>query len=101
MGPPRGSASPVKPIHELYGEVLLGQDKPAEAVEHFEATLRLMPNRPLSLLGLARAHSELGHTEAARETYTKLVKVWREHQELDGFGEAHSFVDGSATGGGE
>ena len=67
------------------------------AVEHFEATLQLMPNRPLSLLGLARAHAELGEAEAAREAYAKLVDVWSDHPEFEGFAEARRFVSVSTA----
>ncbi len=100
MGPPRGSASPVKPLHELYGEVLLSLGEPTEAAEHFEATLTLMPNRPLSVLGLARAHTELGNATQAREAYAKLLAIWAGRDQLPGFQEAQNFVATAATGGG-
>jgi tetratricopeptide (TPR) repeat protein len=51
FGPP----IPVKPAHELLGEVLLEQGKYAEAREHFQQALVRAPKRALSLAGLAKA----------------------------------------------
>jgi tetratricopeptide (TPR) repeat protein len=45
----------VKPSHELYGEVLLRLDRPAEAQVQFEKALQRAPRRSLALAGLARA----------------------------------------------
>lgn len=45
----------VKPSHELYGEVLLKLDRPAEAKAQFENALERAPRRSLALAGLARA----------------------------------------------
>lgn len=75
---PRGAANPIKPAHEFYGEALLAASRPAEAAEQFRTLLTRMPNRPLALLGLARAHAELGDREAAAERYRQLAAVWRD-----------------------
>ena len=45
MRPPNGAADPVKPSHELLGEVLLQAGKAAEAAAAFDACLLRMPNR--------------------------------------------------------
>jgi tetratricopeptide (TPR) repeat protein len=50
-----GPAEPIKPSSELLGEVLLGSNRPAEARAAFEAALRRVPGRRLSLAGLDRA----------------------------------------------
>lgn len=76
MAPPRGSANPVKPVYELYGEMLLDLGRPAEAVEKFETSLLRMPNRARSVLGLARAHAALGHRVAATEAYERVAALW-------------------------
>ncbi|WP_420438925.1 tetratricopeptide repeat protein [Candidatus Palauibacter sp.] len=76
MAPPRGSASPVKPMHELYGELLLELGMPDKAVEKFETSLLRMPNRPRSLLGLARAHAANGDAVLAAEAYAKVADLW-------------------------
>jgi hypothetical protein len=40
---------------------------------HFEAALRLHPNRTLSVLGLARAAAAAGETAIARQRYQELL----------------------------
>jgi predicted Zn-dependent protease len=91
--PPRGPASPVKPVYELYGEILLDLSRPADAIEKFEMSLRRMPNRPRSLLGLARAYAETGDREMAAEAYEKLTTVWAGRESFDGFQEARRFLE--------
>ena len=90
---PRGAASPVKPVHELYGEILLDLDRPADAIEKFETSLLRLPNRPRSLLGLARAYAETGNHGMAAEAYEKLTEVWAGRESLDGFQEARRFLE--------
>lgn len=58
LGLPNGAAQPIKPPHELLGEVLLELDRAEEAAEAFEASLARTPNRRLSARGLAEAKSE-------------------------------------------
>ncbi|PEN13800.1 hypothetical protein CRI94_06950 [Longibacter salinarum] len=84
-----GPAWPLKPAHELFGEVLLQLDRPAEAQQQFDASLDRYPARALSLLGKARAAARAGNTETAREAEAHLRSIWddadpavREH--LDG-----------------
>lgn len=72
FGPP----VPVKPSHELLGEILLELDRPEEAEEQFELALTRAPHRSLLLLGLARAAARSGHQEKARRTYAQLEKNW-------------------------
>jgi predicted Zn-dependent protease len=91
--PPQGAASPVKPVHELYGEILLDLDRPADAIEKFETSLLRMPDRPRSLLGLARAYAETGDRDMAAEVYEKLTDVWAGRESFDGFQEARRYVE--------
>jgi hypothetical protein len=77
MRPPNGAADPVKPSHELLGEVLLQVGKPADAAVAFDASLLRMPNRARSLIGSARAHAAAGHREIAAERYTLLNSFWK------------------------
>lgn len=72
FGPP----VPIKPPHELLGEQLLKQGKPADARAAFETALKSAPRRTQSLLGCARAESASGDTAAASATYKELVKIW-------------------------
>ncbi len=78
MRPPNGAPNPLKPVHELYGEALLTAGRPAEAVALFDRSLLRTPNRPRSLLGLARSHAALGNEEAAAGAYRKLAQVWQD-----------------------
>ena len=90
---PRGSASPVKPVHELYGEILLDLDRPADAIEKFETSLLRLPNRPRSLLGLARAYAGTGDRDGAADAYGRLAEVWAGNQSLEGFQEARRYLE--------
>ena len=96
MGPPRGSASPVKPVYELYGEVLLEMGRPSDAVAKFEDSLLRTPNRPLSLLGLARAHRAAGETLEAVDAYQRLMEVW-DGRDFPEVAEAAEFVEQATT----
>lgn len=92
MRPPNGAASPIKPSHELLGEVLLEVGKPGEAAKAFEVCLLRMPNRARSLLGAARAYAETGDRMKAAEHYGKLREQWHGHSELQGYQEAERFL---------
>jgi tetratricopeptide (TPR) repeat protein len=76
MRPPNGAADPIKPSHELLGEVLLREGQHAEAAAAFDACLERMPNRPRSLHGAATAYAAALKRELARERWTKLQSFW-------------------------
>ncbi|MFN3163513.1 MAG: hypothetical protein ACE37N_08550, partial [Pseudohongiellaceae bacterium] len=88
---PNGAANPLKPSHELYGEVLLSADDPEMAVAMFEQSLLRTPNRSRSLLGAARAHRALGHEEVAAERYQALLANWSDDS-LPAVREAKAFL---------
>ena len=96
MAPPRGAASPIKPIRELYGEVLLQLERPEDAIDQFEDQLLYTPNRPRSLLGLARAQSAAGDAAAASESYRKLLDAWTGATEPKELTEASEHLAGAA-----
>ena len=73
FGPP----VPVKPAHELRGELLLGLGRAAEARAAFERALAREPKRALSMIGLARAAAASGATEISRRTYKELREIWQ------------------------
>ncbi len=75
MDAPSGPPEPIKPALELYGEILLAADRPAEAVAAFEQSLMRMPKRTLSLLGLARAALKAGQPATARQRYNELANM--------------------------
>jgi tetratricopeptide (TPR) repeat protein len=64
------------PSRELAGELLLAAHKPVEARAAFNAALERYPNRPRSLLGLARATRQAGDKVGARETCRRLATIW-------------------------
>lgn len=73
FGPP----IPVKPPHELLGELLLAAGQPQQAQVEFETALKRASMRAKSLLGLARAQAAGGDAVAAKATYEKLAGIWR------------------------
>ena len=77
MRPPNGAANPVKPVHELLGEVLLRAGKPSEAAAAFDASLLRMPNRMRSLLGASRAYAAAGSQDLAAERMATLQSFWK------------------------
>jgi tetratricopeptide (TPR) repeat protein len=77
MRPPNGAADPIKPSHELLGEVLLQAGKPSEAAAAFDACLLRMPNRARSLMGAARAYTAAGRKDLAAERYATLTSFWK------------------------
>jgi len=96
--PPNGSADPVKPTYELYGELLLELDRPTDAIAKFETSLLRMPNRPRSLLGLARALEQTGDEEGAAQQYKKLTEVWDGRESFSGLQEAQQYLESSSEG---
>lgn len=76
-----GPPVPVKPPHELAGEMLLASKRPKEALAEFDLALKQAPRRALSLLGRARALAAVGDAAAATSAYRELAAVW---QQADG-----------------
>ncbi len=72
FGPP----VPVKPAHELVGEMLMDVRRPKEAIPEFEAALKRTPKRALSLLGLARAATAARDQATAQRAYGELRQIW-------------------------
>ena len=91
MPPPRGAANPVKPAHELAGEILLEIGQAEEAVLFYQTQLLRTPNRVLSVRGLARAYADLGNRALAGEQYRKLQNIWSEHS-VPGLKEASNYL---------
>ena len=77
MRPPNGAADPIKPSHELLGEVLLQAGKHKEAVDAFETSLLRMPNRARSLMGAIKAHLGAGNKQRAAERQAALNSFWK------------------------
>jgi tetratricopeptide (TPR) repeat protein len=73
LPPPFGPPQPVKPATELFAEMMMEIERPSDAVEWYEHTLRRHPNRTLAVLGLARAHLAAGQPAAAATRYRELL----------------------------
>ena len=73
---PVGRPHPVKPSHELYGELLLEIGRPNDAAAQFDRALWRGANRALATLGLARARAATGDKAGARESYKRLLQIW-------------------------
>jgi len=71
-----GPPVPVKPAHELVGEMLMDLRRPKEAILAFEMSLEGHPRRALSLLGLGRASTATKDTARAMGAYGELRKIW-------------------------
>ena len=76
--PPSGPASPIKPSHELYGQLLAKTGKHSEAIAAFRTSMSRTPNRAPSLLGLARSSAAVGDMETAHESYEALRRFLKD-----------------------
>jgi len=76
--PPSGPADPIKPSHELYGELLAKAGKDTEAIAQFHRSLERTPNRTDSLLGLARSSVKVGDMETASQSYQTLARYLKD-----------------------
>ena len=66
---------PTLPAHELLGDLLMEQKRPAEALAAYKRSLELYPRRFNGLLGAARAARAFGDDASARVFYRKLLEV--------------------------
>jgi tetratricopeptide (TPR) repeat protein len=73
FGPPL----PVKPAHELLGDMLLSAGKYRESRSQFMRALARTPGKVSALRGLARAALKSGDTEAARAIYSDIRHIRR------------------------
>lgn len=72
MNAPSGPPMPMKPAIELFGDILMSANRPAEALVAYEDSLQWIPQRTPSILGLAKAASAVGDTKTADEMFSKL-----------------------------
>lgn len=63
----------IVPARELLGDMLLEAKQPADALDAFEASLKLTPGRFNSLAGAARAAQLSGDRQKAANYYTQLL----------------------------
>jgi len=69
------SPGPIVPARELLGEMLLEEQQPLQALQEFEQSLRVEPNRFNGLSGAAQAAQFAGNAEKARTYYAQLVSL--------------------------
>jgi tetratricopeptide (TPR) repeat protein len=102
-GPPgeQDTDPPIKPAHELLGEVLLEVGRPADAAKQFAIGLVRTPNRPRLLLGAARAASKVNDQATAQLRYRQLVNLPGGGPDRPGLDEAKSFTASSSAPGGK
>jgi tetratricopeptide (TPR) repeat protein len=62
------------PAREQLGDMLLELDRPKEALQAYDAALRIYPARFCGLYGSARAAEKMGDSRLARRGYEKLAK---------------------------
>lgn len=94
LNPPTGPPDVVKPVHELYGEVLLEIGEGQKAMVQFQQALQRMPNRSASVLGVARAAVLLADKVTAYRQYQLLLENWKNADpERKAFMEAQQFVE--------
>jgi tetratricopeptide (TPR) repeat protein len=102
-GPPgeQDTDPPIKPAHELLGEVLLEVGRPADAAKQFAVGLVRTPNRPRLLLGAARAAFKVNNQATARLRYRQLVNLPGGGPDRPGLDEATSFTASPSAPGGK
>src|SRR5437667_63628 len=103
MDPPSGPPGeqdddpPIKPAHELLGEVLLELGRPADAAKQFAIGLDRMPNRPRLLLGAARAAVKVSDQATAQLRYRQLLNLPGGGPDRPGLDEAKAFAVSPST----
>lgn len=66
---------PILPARELYGDLLIALDRPADALQAYEQTLQREPNRARTLFGAARAAELAGRNSDARRHYSAFLDL--------------------------
>jgi tetratricopeptide (TPR) repeat protein len=69
--------SPIVPMRELLGDLLLEMNQPAQALSEYEQSLTKDPNRFRSVYGAAKAAERSGDTAKAKAYYQELAALGR------------------------
>jgi hypothetical protein len=94
---PSGPPEPMKPAQELYGDLLMEANRPADAAAAYAASLLRTPKRTPSLLGLARASAKARNMTAARQHYTELATMPGAASDAPAVQEAQKFLKAPST----
>ena len=84
--------APTLPAHELLGDLLMAQARPADALVAYRRALGLYPRRLNGLLGAARAARASGDASLARTFYQELLDVAGNATRASVLEEARAFV---------
>jgi tetratricopeptide (TPR) repeat protein len=86
------------PMREMLGDLLLDLNRPAEALESYEAALHAAPNRLHGFHGAAEAARAAGDTAKARQYFERLAVLGRnadpDHREII---EARAYLAGTPS----
>jgi len=91
QSPPRGAASPLKPVHELAGDLLLEMGNHSKAAELYETSLGRMANRPRALLGAARSYAGMNDDYNARQNFQAFYSLWKD-ADIAAVSEAENYL---------
>jgi hypothetical protein len=83
---------PLIPARELFGDILMVHNQPAQALVAYEATLKREPNRTRTLVGAARAARAAGKNDIAKKYYRSVIDIMDPHAKRPELGEAKAFV---------
>lgn len=84
--------APTLPAHELLGDLLMAQERPADALAAYRRSLELYPRRFNSVLGEARAARAVGDTASAIASYRALLEIGRRGTRRHERGEANTYL---------
>ncbi|ADV84876.1 tetratricopeptide repeat protein [Terriglobus saanensis] len=70
-----GQAEVDIPAREMYGDMLMLEDRPGEALVQYRTALQLSPNRLNALANAGRAAEASGRPDEAATYYTQLLKI--------------------------
>ncbi len=84
--------APTLPAHELWGDLLLDQRAPAEALRAYRQSLELYPHRFNSLRGAAQAAAALREIATAAAYYRELLAITAAGSTRAAVAEARAFL---------
>jgi tetratricopeptide (TPR) repeat protein len=95
-----GQAEVDIPAREMYADMLLTENRPAEALVQYRTALKLSPNRFDALYNAGRAAEEAGKPEEAKTYYQQLMKTTDrgEHSERSEVVYARNFLLKASSG---
>ncbi|MGD8817556.1 MAG: hypothetical protein PVJ51_10235 [Acidobacteriota bacterium] len=90
---PPVTPAPTLPAAELLGDLFIEHQEYAEALQAYQRSLELYPNRFNSLLGAARAARGLADEEAAAGYYSRLLEIAASGTRTEPLAEARDYLD--------